>query len=118
MWDHYRLLLFSCAPNFPIVFNYRPIIHIELFFIGVTKQVGNAKSDPPADIALSGPGYYQKHATVKFIDGKISITSKQGKVCVNGKEIKEKKSLHHNDRWVMSGGNAARKVDTNPQFYT
>ncbi|KAF6041292.1 hypothetical protein EB796_000454 [Bugula neritina] len=65
---------------------------------GKVRLVGNTKAEPAADIVLSGPGYYQQHAVIKFVDGKMSITPQQGKVCVNGKEVKEKKSLHHNDR--------------------
>jgi len=69
-----------------------------IYTAGKVRLVGNTKAEPAADIVLSGPGYYQQHAVIKFVDGKMSITPQQGKVCVNGKEVKEKKSLHHNDR--------------------
>ena len=65
---------------------------------GDIKEIGNTRADPPADIPLSGPGFYQKHARAKFVDGKMSVAPVQGKVWINGREISEKKSLHHNDR--------------------
>ena len=65
---------------------------------GKVKQIGNPKSDIPPDIALVGLGIHAQHATIKFTGGKMSITPQKGKVHVNGKEVTEKKSLHHNDR--------------------
>ncbi|XP_067932196.1 kinesin-like protein KIF28P [Watersipora subatra] len=70
---------------------------------GEVSTIGNQRADPLADITLSGPGYYQKHAAAKYTDGKMSITPIQGKVFVNGREISEKKSLHHNDRVCFEG---------------
>jgi len=75
--------------------------NICIYTAGKVRLVGNTKAEPAADIVLSGPGYYQQHAVIKFVDGKMSITPQQGKVCVNGKEVKEKKSLHHNDRYSV-----------------
>lgn len=68
----------------------------------MVRQIGNQKYDAVPDIALVGLGIHAKHATIKFAGGKMSISPQKGKVHVNGKEVTEKKSLHHNDRLVLS----------------
>lgn len=62
------------------------------------KRVGTVKSEPGADIVLSGPSIHPQHAIVKLSDNRISVTPKNGKVSVNGDEVTGKKRLHHNDR--------------------
>ncbi|KAI0211658.1 Kinesin-related protein 1 [Lamellibrachia satsuma] len=64
-------------------------------------RLGSSKANPPPDITLAGLSIQPEHALVEN-DGKKKVTLLPlpgAKVVLNGNEIKDKKELHHNDRY-------------------